>query len=63
MKEFEELVKKMRKAQKDYFRFRTSSELRLAKKLEAQVDDYLKQIDEGGNAQLNINFEERLQTF
>lgn len=40
-KPFFDLVSKMRKAQKDYFRTRSSNALNEAKRLEQQVDDAL----------------------
>ena len=40
--EFAELVEKMREAQKEYFRKRTSETLQISKQLEKQVDEQLK---------------------
>ena len=40
--EFAELVEKMREAQKEYFRIRTSEALRISKQYEKQVDEQLK---------------------
>lgn len=40
--EFAELVEKMREAQKEYFRTRTSEALRISKQYEKQVDEQLK---------------------
>ena len=40
--EFAELVEKMREAQKEYFRKRTSETLRISKLYEKQVDEQLK---------------------
>ena len=40
--EFAELVEKMREAQKEYFRKRTSEMLRISKQYEKQVDEQLK---------------------
>jgi hypothetical protein len=42
MTEFEILVQQMRKAQKDYFATRDKSILEQSKKIEKQVDEYLK---------------------
>lgn len=39
--DFTELVKKMRNAQKDYFKYRRKETLIEAKRLEKQVDDLL----------------------
>ena len=41
MRNFIELVKKMRQAQNDYFKDRTQSALREAKRLEKMVDEYI----------------------
>ena len=40
--EFAELVEKMREAQKEYFKTRTSEALRISKQYEKQVDEQLK---------------------
>ena len=40
--EFAELVEKMREAQKEYFRKRTSEMLQISKRYEKQVDEQLK---------------------
>ena len=40
--EFAELVEKMREAQKEYFKKRTSETLRISKQFEKQVDEHLK---------------------
>jgi hypothetical protein len=42
MSEFEKLVFEMRKAQRAYFSTRDKGVLELSKKLERQVDEYLK---------------------
>jgi hypothetical protein len=42
MNDFLQLVKKMREAQIRYFKYRTGLDLKRAKELEAQVDQYLK---------------------
>lgn len=44
-KEFIESVKALRKAQKEYFRTRSTAGLTKAKRLEREVDDMLAQID------------------
>ena len=44
-KEFIESVKALRKAQKEYFRTRSTASLTKAKRLEREVDDMLAQID------------------
>ena len=41
MRNFIKLVKKMRQAQNDYFKDRTQSALREAKRLEKMVDEYI----------------------
>lgn len=43
-KEFFILVEKMRKAQKTYFRLRTSMDISISKKLEKQVDDEIERV-------------------
>lgn len=40
--EFAELVEKMREAQKEYFKKRTSETLQISKRYEKQVDEQLK---------------------
>lgn len=45
-KEFFSLVEKMREAQKEYFRCRSSSELSKSKRLEKEVDDEIKRVNE-----------------
>ena len=40
--EFAELVEKMREAQKEYFKKRTSETLKISKQYEKQVDEQLK---------------------
>ena len=45
-KEFFSLVEKMREAQKEYFRSRLSSELSKSKRLEKEVDDEIKRVNE-----------------
>lgn len=44
MREFIEAVEKMRNAQKAYFKFRNRSDLIEAKRLEAEVDQFLKNL-------------------
>lgn len=44
-KEFFELVKSMRKAQKDYFATRTNSALNKSKQLEREVDAEIKRVE------------------
>lgn len=46
MNEFEKLVYKMRKYQRDYFKSRDNYDLQMAKKLEREVDECLKNINE-----------------
>ena len=46
MKDFIELVRAMRAAQKEYFRTRTGTALKKSKALEKQVDDFIKAIDD-----------------
>lgn len=43
--QFRDLVRRMRQAQREYFKTRNSGWLRLSKDLEKQVDQELKQID------------------
>lgn len=45
MNEFEELVMKMRRAQKDYFAKRSANILMLSKSLEREVDKHLENIN------------------
>jgi len=45
-KEFYDLVVKMRKAQKEYFRTRLSSFLKESKELERQVDNEIERVEE-----------------
>lgn len=40
--EFNELVRQMRKAQKDFFATRSKEVLRMCKSLERRVDEYIK---------------------
>jgi len=49
MNEFEKLVAEMRAKQKEYFRTRNGVVLGDCKKLEKQVDDYLKNIENKDN--------------
>ncbi len=42
MTEFEQMVLEMRKAQKDYFRWREPEMLKKSKELEREIDAYLK---------------------
>lgn len=43
--QFRDLVRRMRQAQREYFKTRNSGWLQLSKDLEKQVDQELKQID------------------
>ena len=45
-KEFFLKVREMREAQKQYFKFRTSLDLARSKKLEKEIDDEIKRVDE-----------------
>ena len=45
-KEFFLKVKEMREAQRQYFKFRTSSDLARSKKLEKEIDDEIKRVEE-----------------
>lgn len=59
-KEFFFLVKRMREAQQNYFKHRTSIDLSLSKKLEKQVDDEImytlksKKIEKDNEPKLNF---------
>lgn len=58
-KEFYNLVVKMRKAQRDYFRTRSQRSLNESKQLEAQVDAEIKRVEQiqqqqADNQQLKI---------
>ncbi len=46
MNEFEKLVFKMRKYQKDYFKTREKYALEMSKKCEQEVDEHLKNINQ-----------------
>ena len=58
VKEFADLVEKMRKAQKEYFKMRTGENLLIAKNFEKQVDDALeeRQKNNAEKAQPKLNF-------
>ena len=56
LKEFVELVKKMREMQKEYFRTRSMNVLNQSKALERQVDNAIKTITETDN-QLKLSYE------
>lgn len=45
MEEFVKMVRKMRAAQKDYFRTRHPGYLELSRKLEKEVDEKLEQLE------------------
>jgi hypothetical protein len=49
MKEFIELVREMRNAQKEYFKTRSRDLLSKSKQLEKQVDDEIKRAKEGAS--------------
>ena len=44
-KEFYDAVVKMREAQKEYFKYRLSSDLNKSKRLEKEIDDEIKRIN------------------
>lgn len=44
-KEFYDKVVAMRKAQKDYFKFRSSAYLQTSKRLEREIDDEIKRVE------------------
>lgn len=44
-KEFYNKVVAMRKAQKDYFKFRSSAYLQTSKRLEREIDDEIKRVE------------------
>ena len=44
-KEFYDMVVAMRKAQKDYFKFRSSAYLQTSKRLEREIDDEIKRVE------------------
>ena len=56
LKEFVELVKKMREMQKEYFRTRSLNVLNQSKALERQVDNAIKTIT-GTDNQLKLSYE------
>ena len=43
-KEFYDAVVKMREAQKEYFKYRLSSDLNKSKRLEKEIDDEIKRV-------------------
>ena len=54
MDKFMLTVKRMRDAQKQYFRYRTSIELNQSKKLEKEVDDMIGEIEREENDKLQL---------
>ena len=52
-KEFFKLIKAMRKAQKDYFRYRSNISLEESKKLERKVDEEIRRADNAVNERMN----------
>ncbi|HHK40966.1 MAG TPA: hypothetical protein ENJ50_00990 [Planctomycetaceae bacterium] len=44
LKDFADLVQRMRQAQQQYFRYRTKAWLELSKRLEKEVDDAIRDI-------------------
>lgn len=44
-KDFYDKVVAMRKAQKDYFKFRSSAYLQTSKRLEREIDDEIKRVE------------------
>ena len=54
MDKFMLTVKKMRDAQKRYFRYRTSIELNQSKKLEKEVDDMIREREREENDKLQL---------
>lgn len=51
---FFDKVKEMRAAQKEYFRTRSSTELQKAKRLEKEVDEWIKQEESDNNEQQKL---------
>lgn len=56
-KEFHDAVVKMREAQKEYFKYRLSSDLNKSKRLEKEIDDEIKRVNKAleNKGQLKID--------
>ena len=56
-KEFYDAVVKMREAQKEYFKYRLSSDLNKSKRLEKEIDDKIKRVNKAleNKGQLKID--------
>jgi len=56
-KEFYDAVVKMREAQKEYFKYRLSSDLNKSKRLEKEIDDEIKRVNKAleNKGQLKID--------
>lgn len=61
MNNFFDLVRRMRAAQRSYFRTRSQHDLQIAKELEGEVDCYLKGLEAERGACSGLNFEGRGQ--